>query len=230
MSNEDLEIYKNMNKRSSLSPYQNYNDKVLQHYSKEEFLALQNLHKNTNAVQKSDKDQSLVIADKADYLDKMENLLNDTLTFEKLHLKNDGVLNTAVNQEKRAENIFRKLVASNSISEETRRYLKPVGTTSGIMYRLCKVPEDIIDNCLSFWPILSKIYTPNNKLAKFLVPTLKSLTSNEYTVKDSFAFAEETIKQNSDFFMGNQDVDFLFTNICLDTLFQNMEKAGLSKI
>ena len=139
-----------MNKRSSLSPYQNYNDKVLQHYSKEEFLALQNLHKNTNAVQKSDKDQSLVIADKADYLDKMENLLNDTLTFEKLHLKNDGVLNTAVNQEKRAENIFRKLVASNSISEETRRYRKPVGTTSGIMYRLCKVPEDIIDNCLSF--------------------------------------------------------------------------------
>ena len=77
---------------------------------------------------------------------------------------------------------------------------------------------------------MSKIYTPNNKLAKFLVPTLKSLTSNEYTVKDLFAFAEETIKQNSDFFMGNQDVDFLFTNICLDTLFQNMEKAGLSKI
>ena len=57
------------------------------------------------------------------------------------------------------------------------------------------------------------MYTPNNKLAKFLVPTLKSLTSNEYTVKDSFAFAEETIKQNSDFFMGNQDVDFLFTNM-----------------
>ena len=141
MSNEDLEIYKNKNKRSSLSPYQNYNDKVLQHYSKEEFLALQNLHKNTNAVQKSDKDQSLVIADKADYLDKMENLLNDTLTFEKLHLKNDGVLNTAVNQEKRAENIFRKLVASNSISEETRRYLKPVGTRSGIMYRFVKFPK-----------------------------------------------------------------------------------------
>ena len=48
------------------------------------FLALQNLHKNTNAIQKSNKGQSLVIADKADYLDKMENLLNDTRTFEKL--------------------------------------------------------------------------------------------------------------------------------------------------
>ena len=93
MSTEDLEIHKNKNKRSSLSPYQNYNYKVLQHYSKEVFLALQNLHKNTNAIQKSDKDQSLVIANKADYLDKMENLLNDTRSFEKLNLKNDGILN-----------------------------------------------------------------------------------------------------------------------------------------
>ena len=66
-------------------------------------------------------------------------------------------------------------------------------------------------------PVL--INTPNKKLTKFLVPTLKSLTSNEYTVKDSFAFAEETIKQNFDFFMGNLDVDFLFSNICLDTFF-----------
>ena len=121
MSTEDLEIHKNKNKRSSLSPYQNYNYKVLQHYSKEVFLALQNLHKNTNAIQKSDKDQSLVIADKADYLDKMENLLNDTRSFEKLNLKNDGILNTAVNHEKCPQNIFRKLVASNNISEETRR-------------------------------------------------------------------------------------------------------------
>ena len=62
-----------------------------------------------------------MIADKADYLDKMENLLNDTRSFEKLNLKNDGILNTAVNHEKRPQNIFRKLVASNNISEETRR-------------------------------------------------------------------------------------------------------------
>ena len=89
----------------------------------------------------------------------------------------------------------------------------------------------------------SKIYqkeinTPTYKLAKFLVPTLKSLTSNGYMVKDSFAFPEETVKQDSEFFMGNLDVNFLFTNshlkktidICLNTLFENMEKVGLSKI
>ena len=53
---------------------------MLQHHSKDEFFALQNLQKNTNIViQKSDKDKSAVIVDKADYLDKMENLLNETV-------------------------------------------------------------------------------------------------------------------------------------------------------
>ena len=90
---------------------------MLQHHSKEEFFDLQNLHKNTNIViQKSDKDKSAVIVDKADYLDKMENLLNETQLFEILNLKNDRILNFAIYQEKRAKNIIKKLVACNCIS------------------------------------------------------------------------------------------------------------------
>ena len=51
----------------------------------QEFLALQNLRKNKNIViQKSDNGNSVVIVDKADCLDKIENLLNDTGTFEKI--------------------------------------------------------------------------------------------------------------------------------------------------
>ena len=127
-----------------------------------------------------------MVVDKADYSDKMENLLNGIRKFEKISLKNDGILNFAINQEKRVDYIFRKLVASNSISEERRRSLKPVGTRPGMMYGLCKVRKDIIDNCPPFRPILSAIDAPIFKLAKFLVTILKSLTSNEYTVKDSF--------------------------------------------
>ena len=53
------------------------------------------------------------------------------------------------------------------------------------------------------------------------------------------AFAEETVEQDSEFFMGGLDVDSLFTNIplqetidiCTTTLFENMEKVeGLSRI
>ena len=99
--------------------------------------------------------------------------------------------------------------------------------------------KDIVDNSPPFRPILSANNTPTYKLVKFLVPILKSLTSNEYTVKDSFAFAEEVVEQDSEFFMGSLDVDSLFTNIpleeniniCTNTLFENMEKVeDLSKI
>ena len=101
-------------------------------------------------IQKSDKGNSVVIVDKADYLDKMENFLNDTRKFEKIILKNGGILNFAANQEKHVDNTFKNLVASNSISEDTRRSLKPVGTRPGIMYGLRKVTKDIINNCPPF--------------------------------------------------------------------------------
>ena len=101
------------------------------------------------------------------------------------------------------------------------------------MYGHCKVHKDIIDNYPPFRPILSVVNTATYKLTKFLVSILKSLTSNEYTVKDSYTFAEEINEQNSEWFMGSLDVDSLFTNIllgetidfCAYTLFQNTERV-----
>ena len=136
-------------------------------------------------------------------------------------------------KKKRVDNIIKKLVASNSISEETRGPLKRVGTKPGVMYELCKVHKDIIDNCPPFRPILSAIDTPSYKLAKFLVSILKSLTSNVYTIKDSFAFAKEIGTQDSEFFMETLDVYSILTNIpldltidiCTNTLFENTKKV-----
>ena len=86
----------------------------------------------------------------------------------------------------------------------------------GILYGLCKVHKAITDICPPFRPILSAIGTPSYKLAKFLVPKLSSITFNEFTVKDSFAFAEEIVHQDSKLSMGILDVDSLFTNIPLE--------------
>ena len=47
------------------------------------------------------------------------------------------------------------------------------------------------------------------------MPKLSSITFNEFTVKDYFAFAEEIVHQDSTLFMGRRDVDSLFTNIPL---------------
>ena len=122
------------------------------------------------------------------------------------------------------------LVACNIISEETRRPLKRVGTRPGIIYELYK---NIIDNDPFIRPILSAINAPTHKLAKFLVPILKSLTSNECTVKDSFVFAEEIVEQDFEFLMESLDVDSLFTNIqlketidiCTNTFSENAERV-----
>ena len=155
LSNKDLDFVKTRTKEAALSIYRNYNNNVPQHLSKEEFLALRNLHKNKIIViQKSYKGNCFVMVNKAGYLDKMKSLQNDTRKFEKINLKNDGILNFAVNPEKRVENILEKLVTFNSIPEETRRSLKPVGTRPGIMYGLFKVHKDIINNCPPFRPIL----------------------------------------------------------------------------
>ena len=40
---------------------------------------------------------------------------------------------------------------------------------------------------------------------------LKLLTTNEFTVRDSFHFAKENVDQQPDFIMGSLDIDSLFT-------------------
>ena len=73
LSNGNLDFVKTRTKEAALSSYRNYNNNVPQHLSKEEFLALQSLRKNKNIViQKYNKGNSVVIVDKADYLDKIK--------------------------------------------------------------------------------------------------------------------------------------------------------------
>ena len=42
------------------------------------------------------------------------------------------------------------------------------------------------------------------------------MTTNEYTVKNSFKFSEEIVNQQHDLFMGSLDIDSLFTNLPLE--------------
>ena len=48
-------------------------------------------------------------------------------------------------QEKRIKNIPENLVDSKSMSKEMLKSIKPVGTTSGNIDGLCKVPEQNVD-------------------------------------------------------------------------------------
>ena len=131
----------------------------------------------------------------------MNNFLNDQSKFQKIALKDDNFLHFITEQEKRIDKIYKKLVDSNRMSEETRKHLKPVGTRLGIMYGSCKVHKKYVDGCPPLRPILSVL--PTYKLAKYLVPILEPLTNNKYAIKDSFNFATEIVQQDSSNFMGS---------------------------
>ena len=105
---------------------------------------------------------------------------------------------------------MKRLGKSGTLSTEQCKKIKAVGSRPGVLYGLCKVHKAITDIFPPFKPILSAIGTPSYKLAKFLVPKLSSITFNEFTVKDSFAFAKEIVLQDSKLFMGSLDVDSLF--------------------
>ena len=83
------------------------------------------------------------------------------------------------------------------------------------MYGLAKVYKIVTDGIPSFRRILSALGTPTYKLEKFLVPMLEPLTTNEYTNKDSFTFAEELQSFDSKLVMASFDIESLFTNIPL---------------
>ena len=98
------------------------------------------------------------------------------------------------------------------------------------MYVLAKVHKIVTDGFPSFRPILFAIGTPTFKLTKFLILNLEPLTTNEYTIKDSFTFSEKLQSFDSKLVMVSFDIESLFTNIplqetinlCVENLFQDM--------
>ena len=121
MPNEDLDFVNAKTKEAALSFYRYYNNNVPNNnLSKKVFIALQNLSKNKNLIiQKSDKGNSVVIVDREDYIKKMNDILNDKKKFWKINMKDNTLLNFAINQEKHVDKLRKKRVEPNSMTEKT---------------------------------------------------------------------------------------------------------------
>ena len=69
------------------------------------------------------------------------------------------------------------------------------------------------------------------------MPKLSSITFNEFTVRDSFAFSEEIVHHDGKLFMGSLDADSLFTtiplketiNIYTNLLYNNLDVINKSE-
>ena len=101
-----------------------------------------------------------------------------------------------------------------------------------------KIHEPLVNGFPKLRPILSALNTGTYKWARFFVPLLRHLTSNQFSWNDSFEFAKIICKQDTGLFMASLNVDSLFTNvplgetihICVNELFKsNSSIHGLKK-
>ena len=81
---------------------------------------------------------------------------------------------------------LRKLRKDKIIDDATFYKILPSGSSPGVLYGLPKVHKT---GC-PFRPIVSSVNTYNYNLASYLVSILQPKSTNQYTVKDSFSFAD----------------------------------------
>ena len=169
---------------------------------------MKTLPKNNDLIiQKSDKGNSIVLINNTDHLDKMYNILSDSKKSAKSSVVDEKHLNFIIGIEKKLTNLLKELKASETISENDYKKLKPRGSSFGVLYGLCKTHKKVLGKCPPFRPILSAIKTPSYNLAKFLVPIIDNF--NNFTVKNSFEFSKDICEQNSEYFMASLDVESL---------------------
>ena len=223
LCNEYMSLIKARLLDTTLTPYQNFSSdqNPPENLTLSEFKALKRLSKNKNIViQKgkgnTDKGNTVVILDKCSYISAIEEILNDNSQFSKLDIPAGKEINHIINLEKIITSELKLLKDKEFIDKSTYKSIKPVGSRPGILYGSGKIHKETHNGLPPFFPILSTIDTRTNKLATFLLKLLATLTANEYTVIDSFHFAEEICQQGSNLHMVSLDVDSLFTNIPLD--------------
>ena len=141
----------------------------------------------------------------------MEELLDDKTKFREL-ASEDPLINT-LDMKNKINYKIRNLKKDNIISQDLASSLMASGTQPGIMYGAPKIHK----RGIPLRPILSAINTCSYNLSKYLVAKLSPLTSNEYTLKNSYEFVNliNSIDNANDYIMCSFDVESLFTNIPL---------------
>ena len=237
--NKGFQYFRSSLKHLAFSSFYNPNSNFTHNVSREEYSALLNLSKDESIlIIRPDKGNGVVLINRDDYVTKMHHILHDHTKFD---LINDDILLKILNKEEKINRLLRKLKSEGTINDLTYNHLFTSGSKPGILYGLPKVHKE---GC-PLRPIMSAIGTFNYRLSKFLVPTLAPITTNQFTVKDSFTFAKEVCDLNlGQCVLASFDVKSLFTNIpltetidiCINNLFsseelvQNFNKQKLHKL
>ena len=216
VSRHKLDILKVDMKKAAFSSFKRYNFLKELNLSLPEYQALKKLKANKDIViHKSDKGNSVVIVDREDYLKRLSDMVNDGSKFEKLNVGEHKDYNFMVKEKKTVDSLLSELVNKKSIDENLRAKLSPDGPKPARLYGLPKIHKPLVDGLPKYRPIISQIGSTTYALAKYLLPFIEPLTTNEYTVRDTFHFVSMLDTKNHRLIMASLDVDSLFTNIPL---------------
>nr|XP_027219790.1 uncharacterized protein LOC113812157 [Penaeus vannamei] len=180
---------------------------------------------NTIVITKADKGR-VVILNKCDYEQKLMDILSDKTKFKQITTK---ISTHLLYLEDKLNRLLRTIKASININ--TYNSLMTSGSRPGVLYGLPKVHEPNIP----LRPIISSIGTSNYNTAKFLVPIISPITSNQYTIDNSTSFAKEITSLNfqQPVTMASFDVESLFTNVPLqettELIANNLDNTYLDK-
>lgn len=108
------------------------------------------------------------------------------------------------------------IIKKEEISKVDYHLLYSCRSCHGKCYGFSKVSKPVTDRLTSLQLIRFAINTISYKLTKVIVPLLTSLTSNNFTIKDSFSFAEEVSCFDCAHVMTGFERESLFTNLLLD--------------
>ncbi|XP_022804616.1 uncharacterized protein LOC111341856 [Stylophora pistillata] len=180
-------------------------------------------------VTKPDKGTGVVIMNKSDYINLLSQAsINDTSKFTPVSLQRPKTRGRPVKhyhplleKEKHLASVVRKI-----LPKQIADCVCQAGSRLAHLYGLPKTHKEN----LSMRPILSATGTYNYALAKWLDDKLKPLSSNRYTISDTFSFADEiqnlVIDEND--ILVSYDVTSLFTNVPLHKTIEIIAKKAFA--
>ena len=126
-----------------------------------------------------DKSNRIVLVDCLDYKNSVKQMFSDRTKFRKIN--EDPTFRSLSS----LQQYLWKLKERNELSQEIYQRIRPQNGRLGRAYGLPKIHKEFVD-LPKFRPIVDTTGTVHYRVGKYLSELLNPLTSNEYTIKDSF--------------------------------------------
>ena len=140
--------------------------------------------RKTLVIMKPDKGNGIVLLNKEDYTNSMENLLSKKTKFKQLDS------DPTITRLSSLQSYLHKLENNNEITEAEFKAMRPQNARSTKATGFPKIHKQF-DNLPSFLPIIDTTGSAHYLTAKLLANLLKPLTTNQFTFDDSFDAARK---------------------------------------